>query len=243
MRCLAAALLVLSCASPAGAQSVVRGFLAVNAVYSLTSEDFADTGSVPRNAEIARFGTRYHVQRRPAFDVAAGMTIWRSVGIGVGFAWVSRPTPGTFTGAVPHPFFFNRDRPVSGIIDGLTLDDMAVHVQARVVAPIGNQWQLALFGGPSFFRVTQSVVTGFDWTDAYPYDEARLGAVTTMRSRSSRVGFSAGGDLAVFVTRHLGLGASVQISRATLQLPVAGGATQEITAGGIKAGGGLRLRF
>lgn len=245
MRVIVLTLVLLASAAPSLAQTPVpgRGFINVNGGYRVTSSDFADAGSFPQNAEQARFSTIYTVKNGPAFDVAGGMAIWQQLGLGVGIARTSRATAGALTGSVPHPFFFSRDRSVSGAVTGLTREELAVHLQATMIAPIGTRARVMLFGGPSFFQVTQDVVRDFTWTETYPYDVAAFSTAGTTRAKASKMGFHAGADIAVFFTRQFGLGATVQFAGATVALPAAGGAMLDIKAGGMTAGGGLRLRF
>lgn len=245
MRAIALALVLLASAAPALAQTPVpeRGFIRVNGGYQLTSSDFTDAGSFPQNAEQARFSTIYTVKNGPAFDIAGGMAIWQRIGFGVGIARISSATAGALTGSVPHPFFFSRDRSVSGAVTGLTREELAVHLQATVIAPIGTRARLMLFGGPSFFQVKQDVVRDFSWTETYPYDVAAFSTAETTRAKASKMGFHAGADVAMFFTRQFGLGATVQFASATVALPGAGGAMLDIMVGGMTAGGGLRLRF
>jgi hypothetical protein len=46
-----------------------------------------------------------------------------------------------------------------------------------------------------------------------------------------------------FFSRQVGVGFTVQVAGATVALPSTGGGTTEVKAGGLQAGGGLRLRF
>jgi hypothetical protein len=57
------------------------------------------------------------------------------------------------------------------------------------------------------------------------------------------MGFNAGADLAFFFTRQIGVGATAQVSGASVELPSGGGDVQKVKTGGTKIGGGLRLRF
>ncbi len=232
-------------AQGAAAQSapVSRGFVVVNGGYQLTANDFAD-GAIRRdNAEDGRLDTKYVVKGGPSFDVAGGGIIWRRLGIGVGASRFTVSTPASITGTIPHPFFFNRARSVSGEATGLKREEMAIHVQVRGVFPVGNRLQVMVFGGPSFFQVKQGVVTDFTYTDSYPYDAATFRAAKTTDASVSKNGFHGGGDLAFFFTKQVGVGATVQFAGTSVELPAAGGATQSVKVGGGKAGGGLRLRF
>jgi hypothetical protein len=102
---------------------------------------------------------------------------------------------------------------------------------------------MTLSGGPSYFAVSQDVVTSVTFADAFPFDEARFErALTATRSRSA-IGFNAGGDIAIFLTSRAGIGLSARLSRATVDMPSAGGGTTRVQVGGVSTGAGLRLRF
>ena len=222
---------------------VSRGFVVVNGGYQLTSNDFSDSAVKRENAEDGRFDTKYAVGRGVAFDVAAGGIVWRRLGVGVGVSRFSVATPASLSATVPHPFFFNQPRSVNGEATGLKREEMAIHIQVRGVLPVGDQLQVMVFGGPSFFQITQGVVTDFSYTDSYPYDAATFSAATTIDASVSKLGFHVGGDVAFFFTKQVGIGATVQFAGASVLLPTADGATQSVKVGGGRVGGGLRFRF
>lgn len=222
---------------------VSRGFVVVNGGYQLTTNDFGDGATKRENAEDGRFDTTYEVKTGAAFDIAGGGVLWRQLGVGVGVSRFSVSTPSALTATIPHPFFFSRPRSVSGDVTGLKREELAVHVQARGVFPLGTHVQVMVFGGPSFFRIKQDVITDYSYNESYPYDDASFNAATITTASASKAGFNAGGDVAFFFTSQLGVGATVQFARTTVDLPGGGNATQEVKAGGGQAGGGLRLRF
>ena len=121
--------------------------------------------------------------------------------------------------------------------------ETAVHLQARAVVPVGTRLQMMLFGGPSFFQVKQDVVTEIVYADTYPYDTASFGGAQTTAAKESNIGFNVGGDVAFFFTRQLGVGFSTQFSGVNVDVPRVDGGTTPVKAGGLQAGGGLRLRF
>jgi hypothetical protein len=235
----------LASAPPAFAQPgtlLGRGFIVVNGGYQMTGHDFGKASTFRANAEDGSFTTDYEVKGGPTFDVAGGVPLWRRLAVGVGMTRFSRSTPSTLSGSVPHPFFFNRPRSVTGDVAGLKREELVVHVQALAIAPIGSRLQVMAFGGPSFFQVKQGMVTTFTWAESYPFDDASFGSATTASAKGSKVGFNAGADVAFFFSRQVGVGGTIQFSGATVEIDGAGG-IQEVKAGGAKAGGGLRLRF
>ena len=229
--------------APQPSGSAFRGYVSVNGGYQLAATDFTDGGATRLHVEDGRFDTTYVVKRGPAFDVSGGALLWRRLGVGAGISRFSVATPGALTAAVPHPFFFNRSRAISGEISGLTRDESAVHVQASVLLPVHPRIQVTLFGGPSFFQVKQGLVTGYTYADNYPYDEATFRSATTTTASESRMGFNAGADAAFFFTRNLGVGGMVRFAGVSIPLAGSDGTTETVKAGGTQAGGGLRLRF
>ena len=240
---IAAFSVTIGLAAIAHAQAPSRGFVVVNGGYQVTGNDFNDGAVRREHAEDGRLDTTYVVKGGPSFDFAAGGILWRRLGVGVGASRFSVSTPAVLTGTVPHPFFFNQPRSVSGEAAGLKREELAINVQVRGVFPVGTKLQVMVFGGPSFFQVKQGVVSGFTIAESYPFDAATFRAATTTDSSVSKMGFNGGGDVAFFFARQVGVGATVQFAGTTVSLPSAGGATQDVKVGGIKAGGGLRLRF
>lgn len=252
-----AVLLVLVTASTAAAQATrpaprpaapprpvlnERIFISVNGVYQVASNDFDDRATFRENAEDGHLSTDYSVEAGPAFDVSGWGILWRNLGVGVGVSRFSRSTPTAIDADVPHPFFFNRPRTIAQDVGGLTREELAVHVQARGTFPIRNRILLTVFGGPSFFQVTQDVVDDVEYADDYPYDAITFNRAVTRSADESAIGFNAGADVGYFFTRTLGVGASLQYAGTTADFDLVGGAA-DLKAGGLQFGGGLRVRF
>lgn len=225
-------------------QPVDRIYISINGAFQTGVEDFEETVSFVENAENGTFTTEYDVESGPALNISAGATIWRNIGVGAGVTRFSHSTPSSLSASVPHPFFFNRARSISGDIGGLKREELAVHVQARANFTPSPKIQAVLFAGPSFFSVEQGIVNDFEIAETYPYDTATFSRGVTTTVDESKVGFNVGADLGYFFTRQIGVGGSVQWSGTTIDVPASGGTgTFEIKAGGLQAGGGLRLRF
>ena len=103
---------------------------------------------------------------------------------------------------------------------------------------------MSIFGGPSFFQVEQEVVTGVHWTEVFPYDSVSFTSVMIETRSESGTGFNIGADVGYFMSRHFGVGGRVVYASGTVDLPSASGTgSVETKAGGLQAGGGLRVRF
>lgn len=240
-----ATIMILNAASGHAQTTVAtpRTLVAVNTGFQASSNDFRDGAVFRDNAENGRFDTDYHVTSGLTFDLAGSRQIWRWLAVGGGMSRFSRSTPATLTGSVPHPFFFNRPRTISASVAGLTREELSLHAQVRTVVPIGDDLQVAFFGGPSWFRVRQQIVTDITYAEEYPYDEAFLRSNKAIGETGSALGFNAGVDMALFFVRRAGIGVSVQYSRATVDLPSADGGLRAVRAGGVQTGAGLRLQF
>lgn len=225
------------------AQPTDRIFIGVDGLFQAASTDFNNTVPFRRNAEDSSFSTAYDVKSGPAFNINGAGLVWRTLAIGVGVSRYSHSVPTAFSASVPNPFFFNQGRQVTGTINA-TREELAVHVQARGLLPLKNRrMQAMVFGGPSFFNIRQDVVNDFEITETYPYDSATFSRGVTNTVKKSKVGFNAGADVGYFFTRQVGVGGTIQYSAATMELAGPANTTMDVKAGGLQAGGGLRLRF
>jgi hypothetical protein len=229
-------------AAPARAQSAAwddRGYLRLSGWFQPAAGSFSTTTRPIDFAEPSTVDTTYRTRSIPGFEVDAGGRVWRNLAIGVGVSRFSKDTAGSVSAQVPHPFFFNRPRAVSGDASGLTREETALHLQASWMVPLRNRLQLALAGGPSWFDVGQDLVTDVTVTQVYPYDTATFAGTTAVRRSHSGIGFNAAADLAYSVRPHVGVGIGVTFSHARVQLDDA----TTVDAGGAYVTAGLRFRF
>jgi hypothetical protein len=220
-----------------------RMFVGFGGSYQATSSEFQDGGTFAANAEHARFDTDYAVSRGPGFDFTAGAFVTSRMAVAVSASRFVQSTPATLSGSVPHPFFFERGRSVAAELGQLQREELGVHLQARGIVAAGRRAEVGVFGGPSIFRVRQDMVTGFGYGETYPYDDVTFRSAETTEGSATRPGFNVGTDVTMFLTRQLGLGATVQFARGSVNLPSGSGDEQRVTVGGLRAGGGLRVRF
>jgi hypothetical protein len=229
--------------APFPAPANFRGFISFDGGYQTGTDDFASDGTFTQHQEQASFEADHELSPGPQFQASGAVGIWRTVYAGVAVSRFSRRTPTRVTGSIPHPFFFSRNRAIEGEAAGLKREELAVHLQARAVVPAGERLSVTVFGGPSWFSVKQGVVSGVSFTEAYPFDTAQFRAATTSSASKSRIGYHVGADVAFFFTRHLGVGAGLQVAGAELEVPAEGAGPVTINAGGIQSGAGLRMRF
>ena len=80
-------------------------------------------------------------------------------------------------------------------------------------------------------------------TEAYPYDTVKFAAAEKRRENGSTVTFNVGADLMWMLTREFGVGGLVRFSPASVDLDAPGNRTISVDAGGVYAGGGIRILF
>lgn len=239
------ALTALALAAPAArAQTLVpRGLVSINGGLQSPSRTFGDTFTFDRYVEQATVRSDYEVKSAPLFDGGFSVRLWGPLGVGVAFARFSHTGTATVEGSIPHPFFFDRGRAISGEVSSVKRNETAVHAQVMAYLPAGSKVLVALFAGPSFLTVEQSLVTRVSYDEAYPFDEATFRSATLTREREKKTGFNAGADVTVMLTRTFGVGGLIRFSQVTVDLPIDGDRTLSVEAGGLQAGGGIRIVF
>jgi len=190
----------------------------VNASYSLPAGLFVDGGVVVRLGR-------------------------RGFGVGTAVSWFTRSQAASVTGTIPHPFLFNTPRALSGTTSPLARGETAVHIQAAFVST-SKRRDVVIAGGPSFFHVSQELVGDATYAEAYPYDTTTFTGATVSKASASKLGFHAGVDVGMKLSKRFGVGGAVRFSRAMLNLPLARTTSGvNVDAGGLQAGGGVRLFF
>ena len=234
---------VLGSATIVGAQAT-RGFVTFNGGYQGASTDFSDNIVFTKFLEEGDLDASYDgLGGRPLYDVGGGIRIWRSLAVGVAASVFSKGVDAGVTARIPHPFFFNRDRQISGSQLDLRREETAVHIHAIWVVPVNETVEIMVYGGPTFFSIKQDLVRDVLFTEAYPYNTATYTGTTTGMESKSKVGFNVGADVAFYFTGHVGIGMMARFSRATIDLSSQDGGAVAVETGGFHAGGGLRLRF
>lgn len=243
-----AAIALIACgpARDASAQSAADGRFRVslNGGVQVSSSTFTTSASQPVYLENAVVDTTYQIRRGIAADGGISVRLAGGFGVGVSVSSMMANRDADVSATVPHPFFFNRPRTVSGTAPGQRRDELATHLQLIYTLRPSARVDVALAAGPSFFQVHQDVVTGITFTNTYPYDAATFTSASSQRVSANQTGFNFGADVGWRPARHAGIGGLVRFSKATVSLTMPKG-TRAVSsdAGGIQAAGGLRLYF
>jgi hypothetical protein len=238
-------LLALGCAATASAQADRdRVRISVDAGAQLSSIAFDATATKPVYLESAAIVGSYRIRRSVLAGGGVSIRLAGDVGVGVTVTSSMAQHDTDVSASVPHPFFFRTPRTVTGTAPGLRHDELTVHLQGIYTVRPSAKVDVAVSAGPSFFQVRQDVVTDIAFSDVYPYDTATYTSATTQRVSANKIGFNAGVDVGLRLSRHAGLGAGARFSTAkvTLTMPN-GGAAVSTDTGGAQIAGGLRLYF
>jgi hypothetical protein len=214
-----------------------RAVISINGGYQSASDTFSQEQTFSLYQETARYTSSYEVQSGPTIDAGGALRLWKGLGAGAAFTTFKDERDITIEGTLPHPFFFDRQRPISGTAPG-TREETAVHVNAVYFLPVSPKFQVLVFGGPSFFTVKQSVVGPINYAEAFPYDTVTFTSATVREEKESKVGFNVGADVGFYFSKYIGVGGIVRFSRASIPFSLG-----ERDAGGAEVGGGVRIRI
>lgn len=181
------------------------------------------------------------------FDVGIGFRVWKNFSVGVSYHQEQNTADIHLTGTVPHPVFFNQQRSFNVTTgEGEFRKEQATHLQLGWMLPFGDKFDVLVFGGPSWFRLQQPVVSDIVITDSNsPFLTVTVNGTVEIRKKSP-VGFNVGADATYIVWSNdsvrLGAGAFVRYALAKTNVLLLS-TEQPTEVGGVQFGFGGRLRF
>lgn len=238
--------LVAATATPAiaraqGSDLGVRVGVSVGA--QLTSAAVSQDFSVTKNVEPAPVAVEIPLDQAPIFEVGGWVRLAGRLGAGVSFSRISRTAGAAVTAGIPHPFYIQQARAISGTQPGAAEEENALHIDVVAVAAATNRIELTFFGGPTVFNTKQDLVTDVSYADAYPYDTATFSGARLARQSASKVGYHLGADATWSLTEQVGVGGLVRFSRASADYSASSANQVTVDLGGLQAAAGIRFRF
>lgn len=237
--------IALGQARPAVAQAhswPERIWVSVSGGVQPAVNSFSDTFEVPLYAENEKISIDYPVKGGALIAASGGYRVWKQLAIGMGVTRHNRRAPAAVDARLPHPFFDHQLRPIEGTTPA-TRTELGAHLLVGWMMPLTDRLRVLITVGPSVLSVRQTLVTGVEFTEAYPYDTATFKSATTTSATATATGFNAGADVFWMFSRRIGAGGLVQITRARAKEPAGTGRTVSVDAGGAQVGAGLRLVF
>lgn len=243
-----AAVLIALASTQAQAQSrfqsapATRGFLSVNGIFQTTGTSFDDRFEFQEFVETGTIESSFEATPGLALDGAAGIRLWRNVGLGAGMSiYAPKGEGGTVTARIPHPLHFNQHREVSGDA-GLSRKETAIHGSLLYFVPVRSSLLAVLGAGPSYFQVDQNFVSDVRYSHEYPFDTATFLGADVDEESASGLGFNASLDISWRMSRSFGIGGVLRYAQASLPFTPAEREVK-VDVGGFQAGIGVRVIF
>jgi len=237
---------VLMLLVPAAARAQTQGaggFVSVNGLFQAGGDEvLAQSRSFDVYGEQASTSATQEIGGGAGlFDIGAGFRV-NQFGLGATFTSSSNSNTAVVSGSIPHPVLFDRPRTVSTSFDDMEHKERVVHIQAYYFIPLNEKAEVALFVGPSFYRVTQDYVTGLgSFTESADFATVTL-PVGRATAKESQIGYNIGAEASYWLSSNVGAAALLRFSRASVDLDIEG-TPVTLNVGDIQIGGGIRFRF
>jgi opacity protein-like surface antigen len=219
--------------------------LVLGAAFWPTQTSFSDSRTLTEYAEQTTIRAGYEAGSGFGPEIAAQVSLFRGLGLLVGYSSSSRDVTATVEVSRPHPLYLNRHRSASAENSGYGLSEGAVHLDLAFARAAGHlDW--ALFAGATFFQVEADLLAKPAYTDVYPYDELAVASTPSTTVKESPTGFNVGGrlDYRFGSSRRFGAGVQLLYSTASVKLRAVPEATEvTLDVGGLSLGAGLRVYF
>ena len=255
MRATRVALLMVWCLgaawTAANAQTFDRAWIDINfaSAFPAQDEQFYQFQGV-LFAELATFETAYPSMPRASGPIAGGgVRLFGGLGVGVNFSRVKYEYPVQLGISIPHPTLPSRfATDVDETANPLEREDAAFDISAAYQLPTPDTWRVRVFGGPTYFSLSQEMVQDINYDQAANAAGANAVNITSFVSEKvedSGWGFHAGVDVGYYFSRHVGVGGVFRFNRGTITIPFEPMSEEpaDIKMGAAMFGGGLRLRF
>jgi hypothetical protein len=214
----------------------------INGGYQPSKTSFDDSFTFSLYQETGTTDTSYSIDAGAIFEGGAAVRLVKGLAFGGVISHFTVDTAATVTSSVPHPFFLQRHRQVSGEPEGLRREETAVHFQAQYQFPPAGKLHVIVAAGPSLIDVKQTLVIDVNYSEQFPFDTATFTGVDSKRAAGTALGFNAGLDFQWMFNPNLGAGALVRFTKATVDLDVDNRIIQ-VDGGGTQIAAGIRLAF
>jgi hypothetical protein len=220
-----------------------RVTLALSGGIQSAAARVSDRITFDRNVEAETIDVKYPKRPGALLDIGGRVRVWKRLGAGIAVDHVVGEGTADVSASVPHPFFFNQPRTVTGKQSAMSHEETALHLQVQYTIPASKHVRLVLGAGPSRIKLTKDVVTDVAIEESYPYDTATFTRAITRGATASVNGFNVGLDVTWHMTRSFGFGGLVRYTRADADLEVRSGHRLAARAGGAQAAAGVRVAF
>jgi hypothetical protein len=229
----------------------MRGWFDVSFGLALPqNNEFSNFVEIPFRRETFRVDANYELGLGAAIDLNGGVMFNRHVGIGFGITGQGHVRPADVAISVPDLLDFNNSATDESSTDDLTRSEGGIHISGVYTVQPNRAFTVRVFGGPTFFRATQELVTDVSYRETIlPTNTVTITNTEIEEFDGTGWGFHAGADFAAYFTRVFGLGGVVRYSKGTVTMPIGLSVNLDdpqdfdYPVGGLHLAGGIRLRF
>ena len=220
-----------------------RARVSLNVSVQQPATTFSATTHVPVYEGTSALTTNYSIPTGASFDGNVILRASGAFGIEVGVSSFRTSDTAPISGTIPHPTLGFPSRPISGTSGPLERTEIVGYIDAAYVVSVGSV-DLAVSAGPSFFTVNQDLVANVAFAESPSFDRVTFSGASTTNAGATKLGFNAGVDVGIKLTKNVGVGGMVRYSHASMVFPLANAASGVSSdAGGAHVGGGVRLYF
>lgn len=240
-------LVAMAMASQASAQALPwegRGFLNVNFGIQVIQTDTSNTSaSFQLYDETGTITSTQAIDKQaPFLDVGAGFRLFGNFGAGFSYSRLNVTGTAEVVAKVPSPIYYDQPRTATASLNALDHTENAYHFQALWMLPLSDKIDVMVSGGPTWFSLTQGIVSSPQITEVGPpYTTVNM-TVSQSTATAGKMGFNVGADLTFRFANNFGVGGMVRYSGATVTVK-SGDVSSDVKVGGFQVGGGVRLRF
>ncbi|MEZ5288833.1 MAG: hypothetical protein R2712_29345 [Vicinamibacterales bacterium] len=243
------AAVVVGLGQPAFAQGTPwedRAFASISFGFEGGGAELSDARDFSIYGESARIISNTSFDPDSILDFSVGARVVRNFGVAIGYHTKSSTGVADIQGSIPHPIFFDRPRNFTSAEDGIDRDEHAVHLQFGWMLPLREKLDVFLFAGPSFYRLSQELVSDVTLAEQGPPFTSVVVQPNIELRKENATGYNAGADVTYMLKTtdsiRLGVGGFIRVTGATAKLALANG-TVETDLGGLQFGIGGRIRF
>lgn len=232
------------CTAPIAAQERLR--LSGNVGQQATTTTVTQEQTFDRYFEQGSFSFERIVPASVVYDFGGAVRIWRALYAGGAVSIFDASGSGSIEAHVPHPLQFNKPRTTTGEVARARRFEIGQHITLGWAIPAAAGLDFLVFAGPSIFTTEQLLVRSLTFSldaEVFPFDELTFPTVLTETVRDNVIGYNTGVDMTWRWNRNIGLGLLLRYSNGKAEFTPAGAQPAAITAGGLHAGGGVRILF
>ena len=215
----------------------------LNGALGTSSLEYSETRIFELFVEDARVTSRYRDPGAPALEIGGQFLLKGSLGLRASVELTNSYRDAAYEASLPHPFYYEQFRELSGRLPGLIYRERAVHLDAVYSRGWGSRLFLEASAGPSLFLTRTEILTDVLYSEDYPYDVVVPLGTNAGLYKDTPLGFNVGANTYYHLTDRIAVGFGLRFSRARVRILPRKGSVIEFDAGGLRAGTGVRMLF